>query len=86
MASSVFSDATLSRDVYYRKYWRYIVLLQSLVRGKLTRRRVERVFKNHRYRKNVVKEIISTEQGYVNDLDVINNYVKKKVAEVRVSP
>jgi GTP:adenosylcobinamide-phosphate guanylyltransferase len=34
------------------------------------------MFKNYRYRVNVVKEIISTEQGYVNDLNIIVNHIK----------
>jgi predicted glycoside hydrolase/deacetylase ChbG (UPF0249 family) len=84
MGTRFFSDSTLSEEAYFSKYRRYVVRCQSTYRGILIRRKLEKLFKNHRYRKNVINEVISTEQGYVNDLDLILTYIKPKIVELKV--
>lgn len=40
-----------------------------------------KTLKNYRHRLNVINELITTEEGYVNDLDLVLNYIRVKMLD-----
>lgn len=60
-------------DEYFIVNLHKVIRIQRFFKKKAARKAYAKMLKQHKYRRNVIKEIIATEETYVRDLAIIND-------------
>ena len=74
-------DQEIDDDILLKKHMKHILLCQRLLRGKKVRKNIAKQMKNHRYRKFVILELLTTESGYTHDLELLRDYAFKNLKD-----
>lgn len=69
-------DAVLSQSVV-----RGMIFFQSFVRGRIARRKFQKRVTNQAHRRNVAKEIVKTEEAYINNLTTLIEVFQEPLLE-----
>ncbi|KAM3130638.1 hypothetical protein pb186bvf_017230 [Paramecium bursaria] len=69
------------QDAYFYQQLKKIIMIQRFFRNKLFKKRFKIMMKRSRHRQFVIKEIIDTEDRYVQDLAIVINYIMKPMSK-----